>query len=147
MAETNLLPNYNELEIPEHTTPESEMHHAEFQEEPKRHKWLVPLVIVLVIVVLLGFGVFFAYRYLFAQTQDPNSTIGAAWVDIHTEPDSDPDQDGLSNADEAKYGTNFWQKDTDGDGFSDGDEATHGYNPLGDGKLSQSKLDLNSLGL
>jgi cytoskeletal protein RodZ len=143
--------NFEQLEIPEHAIPEREMHHPEFQnedvEKPKMHRWVKSLVVILVIVILLGFGIFFAYRYLYAQSQNPSSLIGAAWVDIHTKPDSDPDQDGLSNAEEAQYASDFWKKDTDGDGFSDGEEVKHGFNPNGPGKLTDSKLDVNSLGL
>lgn len=70
----------------------------------------------------------------------------------------DKDFDGLSDADEAKYGTNPdsadtdgdglldkteidiyktdpLKPDTDGDGFKDGEEARGGYNPKGKGRL------------
>lgn len=138
---------FEEPEIPAHATPENEMHHAYsvLQQKPKSHRWVKRLMVVLAIVALLGFGIFFAYRYLFAQSRDPHSTIGAAWIDLNTKSDSDPDQDGLSNAEEARLATNFWQYDTDGDGFSDGDEVKHGYNPNGAGKLIDAKFNFNSL--
>lgn len=42
----------------------------------------------------------------------------------------DPDDDGLTNAQEATYGTNAHREDTDGDGLSDYDEVTtHGTDP------------------
>lgn len=44
--------------------------------------------------------------------------------------DSDPDQDGLSNNEEYRYGTNPTNPDTDSDGFLDGDEVKNGFNPL-----------------
>jgi S1-C subfamily serine protease len=47
----------------------------------------------------------------------------------------DADGDGLSDIDEAKYGTDPNKADTDGDGFKDGVEVMAGYNPLGAGKL------------
>lgn len=47
----------------------------------------------------------------------------------------DGDKDGLSDADEARYGTDKSNPDTDGDGFKDGDEVKAGYNPKGAGKL------------
>ncbi len=47
----------------------------------------------------------------------------------------DSDGDGLSDADEARYGTDPDNPDTDGDGFNDGDEVRNGYNPNGPGKL------------
>ncbi|MBP7060743.1 MAG: hypothetical protein KBA91_02075 [Candidatus Moranbacteria bacterium] len=42
----------------------------------------------------------------------------------------DSDQDGLSNDEEALYGTDPLNKDTDGDGYSDGVEVQSGYDPL-----------------
>lgn len=48
---------------------------------------------------------------------------------------ADADRDGLSDADEALYGTDASNSDTDGDGFSDGEEVKEGYNPNGAGKL------------
>jgi hypothetical protein len=47
----------------------------------------------------------------------------------------DSDNDGLSDADEAFYGTDPFNPDTDGDGFTDGDEVKNGYNPAGPGRL------------
>ena len=46
--------------------------------------------------------------------------------------DDDDDNDGLSDADEALYGTDPFNPDTDGDGVSDGDEVAAGRNPLFD---------------
>lgn len=43
---------------------------------------------------------------------------------------NDRDHDGLSDADEIKYGTNPDKADTDGDGFTDGQEFLGGSNPL-----------------
>ena len=48
---------------------------------------------------------------------------------------ADSDNDGLTNADEKKYGTDPLNPDTDGDGYKDGDEVKAGYNPKGPGKL------------
>lgn len=47
----------------------------------------------------------------------------------------DADNDGLTNAEEKKYGTDPLNPDTDGDGYKDGEEVKAGYNPLGSGKL------------
>ncbi len=45
--------------------------------------------------------------------------------------DTDDDNDGLSDSQEATFGTNALQPDTDGDGLTDGAEVnTHGTNPL-----------------
>lgn len=48
---------------------------------------------------------------------------------------TDSDDDGLSDSDEARYGTNPNNPDTDGDGYPDGEEVQNGYNPLGPGRL------------
>jgi hypothetical protein len=48
----------------------------------------------------------------------------------------DQDQDGLSDAFEALYGTDPKNKDSDGDGFDDRTELKNGYDPLGPGKLA-----------
>ncbi len=50
----------------------------------------------------------------------------------------DTDHDGLSDADEVKYGTDPTNPDTDGDGYLDGDEVKNGYNPLGEGSLPEN---------
>lgn len=47
----------------------------------------------------------------------------------------DSDNDGLTSAQEAQYGTDPNNPDTDGDGFKDGDEVSAGYNPKGAGRL------------
>jgi hypothetical protein len=44
-------------------------------------------------------------------------------------PLADPDNDGLSNADEKIWGTNSANPDTDGDGFKDGVEVQKNHNP------------------
>lgn len=51
-------------------------------------------------------------------------------------PTEDPDEDGLTNAEEARYGTDPTNPDTDGDSFLDGEEIENDYNPLGPGRLS-----------
>ncbi|MFH1662098.1 MAG: hypothetical protein ABIA02_03310 [Candidatus Falkowbacteria bacterium] len=52
----------------------------------------------------------------------------------------DTDDDGLFDREEVKvYRTNPANADTDGDGFLDGDEVKSGYNPNGSGKLFEIK--------
>lgn len=59
-------------------------------------------------------------------------------ADLPDEPgeaERDTDGDGLSDKEEAYYGTDPNNPDTDGDGMSDGDEVKRGRNPLGPGLL------------
>lgn len=68
----------------------------------------------------------------------------ASHIDL-TRPD-DFDHDGLSDIEEASYGTSPAVADTDGDGFLDGDEVTHGYDPNlpGDWRLAKRiEVDLS----
>lgn len=46
-----------------------------------------------------------------------------------TDPNEDSDDDGLSNAEEADYGTDPDDPDSDGDGYADGAEVDAGTNP------------------
>jgi hypothetical protein len=52
-----------------------------------------------------------------------------------TAQNTDTDNDGLSDAQEAFYGVDAWNPDTDGDGYADGLEVEKGMNPLGPGPL------------
>lgn len=60
--------------------------------------------------------------------------------DLNSGPDRD--QDGLSDAAEARFGTDPDQADTDGDGYKDGDEVKNGYDPMvpGSARLDMSKI-------
>lgn len=58
----------------------------------------------------------------FGQTECPSENDCAE--------ERDPDNDGLSNADEYRYKTDPKKPDTDQDGFLDGDEIRNGFNPL-----------------
>ncbi|MBI4437937.1 calcium-binding protein [Candidatus Uhrbacteria bacterium] len=53
-------------------------------------------------------------------------------MDVLTE---DDDEDGLTNEEEARYGTDPQSPDTDDDGYLDGAEIDAGYNPNGPGRL------------
>lgn len=64
--------------------------------------------------------------------QNPNTNVAGNSNTAVT----DTDGDGLSDVDEAKYGTSIASPDTDGDGYTDGQEVRGGYNPLGSGKLN-----------
>lgn len=50
----------------------------------------------------------------------------------------DGDADGLTDVQEAFYGSDPTRGDTDGDGYRDGDEVTNGYSPTSTGRLFTS---------
>ena len=52
---------------------------------------------------------------------------------------ADPDQDGLSNTEEYKHGTNPTNSDSDADGMMDGWEVKYGLNPLSAADATQDK--------
>jgi hypothetical protein len=60
--------------------------------------------------------------------QKPDSQTSAPAISINSA--ADQDNDGLSDMEEARRGTDMEKGDTDGDGFSDGDEVKSGYSPL-----------------
>ena len=73
---------------------------------------------------------FFDSFEFISNTKSSNSTTTIG-------PNSDTDNDGLSDLLEAYYKTNPRNPDTDNDGYKDGYEITRGYNPAGPGKLNQ----------
>ncbi len=65
-----------------------------------------------------------------AGASDPFPNAGNALRIYFLTPDSDPDQDGLTSAEELLRGTDPTKFDTDGDGFGDGLELALGSDPL-----------------
>lgn len=70
-----------------------------------------------------------------AESAEKESFLVPRVLTAKTDPDpekvfSDKDSDGLSDAEEARLGTNPTVTDTDGDGFLDGDEIRAGFDPL-----------------
>lgn len=93
------------------------------------------------------------------STPPPTTPVVEPTDKLPEEPELDSDGDGLTDAEEARYGTlihkpdsdndglfdreeimvyrtNALSADTDGDGFLDGAEVQSGYNPNGPGKLT-----------
>lgn len=67
---------------------------------------------------------------VFEKSQEAASTFaGKAQIS----PSNDTDGDGLSNDQEAVYGTDPAKADTDGDGYTDKQEITNGYDPAAPG--------------
>lgn len=73
---------------------------------------------------------------IFGQEEEPGLVIEEPVTeDVVDLPPPDQDSDGLSDADEAFYGTDPLNPDTDGDGYPDGVEVANGKNPNGPGDL------------
>jgi len=81
-------------------------------------KHLKQLILLLACVFLASFNYF-----TYAETTTANSATTCNKA-------IDSDCDGLTNAEEALYGTDPNNADTDGDGYSDGVEVKSGYDPL-----------------
>ena len=94
-------------------------------------KYIKFTFLILCIVFLTGFN----YLSLAATTSTKTATM------------LDSDNDGLSDSEEALYGTDPHNPDTDGDGYSDGVEVRSGYNPLkpapGDKVVVEKSTSLN----
>ncbi|HYU65024.1 MAG TPA: thrombospondin type 3 repeat-containing protein [Candidatus Paceibacterota bacterium] len=58
--------------------------------------------------------------------------------------DNDVDKDGLTNAEESFWNTDFQNPDTDGDGFKDGEEVASGHDPTVPGP--NDKIDTSTAG-
>lgn len=68
--------------------------------------------------------------YYRAQYVEGVNTSTKDAVSLEADAQKDTDKDGLTDAEEAQYGTNKYNPDTDGDGYLDGEEVRNGYNPL-----------------
>lgn len=87
-------------------------------------------------------------RVLGVATPDFEAWIKKYFYQVNT-PDSiavnaDYDCDGLTNYQEFQLGTNPTKVDTSNDGYSDGREVLNGYDPLGEGKLKPSQVEMLS---
>lgn len=148
-----------------------------------RRSFIIGLVTLLGLAVL-GLGAWVVYTYVMkgrppaaggptptatplpAQTPEPSPTapipeISATPEPVAAEVETDADHDGLTDREEALYGTNSYATDTDGDGltdrdetkvfstdpinpdtdgdsFPDGAEVINGYDPKGPGRIKEA---------
>ena len=98
-------------------------------EEPKgRPRWVLPLVIVLIIIVLATAG-WFVFKK-FSPSQNTKIPEIPALTDTSTTPivpavdlfPNDKDRDGIDDTKEKELGLSTRDFDTDGDGVADADE-------------------------
>lgn len=66
---------------------------------------------------------------------------------LHSEANTDPDGDGLTDTEEVLYHTNPLNADTDHDSYLDGDEIHSGYSPHVSGKVTLLDHDYDNDGL
>lgn len=96
---------------------------------------IIIISIIVVLSILIALGLFFISSL--NQQQATQAPSGASLQPALTsspsasvDPLGDPDNDGLTNAQESLWGTNPNNPDTDGDGYSDGKEVANCHNPL-----------------
>jgi hypothetical protein len=97
---------------------------------PLRKK-LAILGVAVVVLLAGGSGYWYYAQHGKAVAGDTSQNLA------QTDPQGDPDGDGLSNEKEAYYGTDANDPDSDNDGYSDGEEVASGHNPIGSGKLNK----------
>lgn len=90
----------------------------------RRKKLVIPVVLFLGI--FIGGVVVLRTQGIGAQMLTEGKKV---LFPIASEPDADPDGDGLKNWQEETYKTDPRNPDTDGDGYLDGEEVASGYNP------------------
>lgn len=96
---------------------------------------VIGILLVLILGIVGGTGVLVVQRFRagseVAQSPDETGTLeeAAPGSPRVVNPTFDDDADGLTNAQEALWGTDPARSDTDGDGFLDGDEVTNNHNP------------------
>jgi hypothetical protein len=81
-------------------------------------------------VLVFGLAVYFTYNHFIRKQTEPPAQNNIV-VPPAKQPPADSDNDGLTDADEQKLGTDQKKADTDGDGLADGDEVhVYGSDPL-----------------
>lgn len=90
----------------------------------RRKKIVIPVVLLLGI--FIGGAIVLRTQGIGAQMLTEGKKV---LFPIASEPDADPDGDGLKNWQEETYKTDPRNPDTDGDGYLDGEEVASGYDP------------------
>lgn len=93
-------------------------------DKERRKNIVIPVVLLLGI--FIGGAIVLRTQGIGAQVLTEGKKV---LFPIASEPDADPDGDGLKNWREETYTTDPRNPDTDGDGYLDGEEVASGYNP------------------
>lgn len=102
---------------------------------PLRKKFAM-LGIAVVLIAAVGAGFWYWNQKSQSVAGDKSENLA------QTDPKGDPDKDGLTNEQEAYYGTDANDPDSDNDGYSDGQEVASSHNPLGSGKLNKKGAEV-----
>ncbi len=90
----------------------------------QKGKVIIPVVLIL--------GIFIG-SVIVLKSQGIGATVlkegKKFFVPVASDPEADPDNDGLKNWEEEMYKTDKRNPDTDGDGYLDGEEIVSGYDP------------------
>jgi len=89
-----------------------------------KSKIIIP--IVLIVGIFVGAVVVLKVKGIGAEELNDGKKI---FVSVASDPDADPDADGLKNWEEELYKTDPRNPDSDGDGYTDGEEVLTGYDP------------------
>ena len=111
--------------------------------KPRSSRVYRAVAVIAIVLTLFGLGGFAIGTVVLSG--DRGVQIKNAIADVTALPGGDQDHDGLSNEDEAKNHTDFWNPDSDGDGFTDGDEVKSGYNPNGAGKNDAGSISAQEI--
>lgn len=99
---------------------------------------------ILLAVLAVGASLSFWYATGFFRTSSAPNLSASLYQQTAPEIANDTDSDGLSDAQEIYWKTDFKNPDTDGDGFKDGEEVLSGHNPAkkGPDDLLNNKTNL-----
>lgn len=99
---------------------------------------------ILLAVLAVGTGLVFWYALNYSDNAVSSAFLSEKLPQQIASADKDTDSDGLSDAKETYWGTDFKNPDTDGDGFKDGEEVITGHNPAkkGPDDLLNNKTNL-----
>jgi len=89
----------------------------------------LPRRLIIGILVILILGIVGGTAVLLVQRFGGGDSGSQLPIEEVINPEGDDDEDGLTNAEEALWGTDPTNADTDGDGFTDGDEVNTNHNP------------------
>lgn len=128
--------------VPTPIAPVPAVAKAKISPPKKRSKFTIVIVAIgIIAITVFSVGGYFVIKASKAPVETPEepNVPNEPIIPIEPEPSipvvripsQDTDSDGITDIEEALYGTDFRNPDSDGDSFLDGNEVFHGYDPLG----------------